>query len=487
MRVISNFNVRRFILCRAFAVIAGLCLAGILATPAPARSDDLAKAVDVLLNQPALNGGITGAVVENVDTAQIVYARNPLTRLAPASNRKLFTSAAALALLGDDFQLTTRVVAAGHPDAAGSIAGDIYLRGAGDAFLSPSDLEQLGRQMVAEGVKRIDGRVVGDGGLFTDGPYAQGWEWDDLPYSYAPQISGLEVSRGVLAVHVSAGPKLGAPVTVTVDQPTAYLPIVNTATTVASGGAAACEIRRPWNANVLMVSGTLPAGGKQDGVVTVEDPAAYAATVFTETLGRLGVIVSGAAQTGRTPETAAVVLAAHRSLPMAQYIALMNKPSDNLAAESLVRVIGAAKNGSGAYRAGHAAEMEFFGSVGLDPAQIDLLDGSGLARSDMTTPLAIVKLLVAMHARPDWPAYCASLPIAGVDGALRNRMKATAAAGNVHAKTGSLRGVSSLSGYFTGKTGAVYAFSLLMNDFSGSESAARAIQDQFAEFLVSSL
>ena len=426
-----------------------------------------------------------GAVVLRAGDGQVLYAREADRRLMPASNRKLFTSAAALEVLGDGFTFKTEALATSKPDTDGTLHGDLCLRGVGDSLLSPDDMEEMAKEVAAAGVKRVEGRIIGDGGYFTGSPYGEGWSWDDLPYYYAAQVAGLEVSRGVLAVHVTAGAAVGDPVRVTVDQPTAYLPLVVTATTGDKSAANDCDISRPSGKNLLVVTGTVPLGGKADGLVTVEDPACYAATVFKETLARHGVSVTGPAVNGAQPEAATVLLGSHTSVPLSLYIARMNKPSDNLLAESLVRTLGAVKGKAGTYGAGHAVETSFFKSLGLDTAAIDLVDGSGLSRFDLVTPRAVTDLLRAMHGKPDWSAYYDSLPIAGVDGSLRNRMKGTPAAGNVHAKTGSLGGVSSLSGYVTGTGGGLYTFSLLMNNYPGSEADVHAAQDRFAVALAS--
>jgi len=466
-------------LCAALAI---LCL-----FPFPARADALGDALDHILSIPALKGGIVGAVVQRVGDGRVLYAREADRRLMPASNRKLFTSAAALEVLGDGFTFKTKVLATAKPDSMGTLHGDICLRGVGDSLLSPDDMDEMAKQVAAAGVKRVEGRVIGDGGVFTGGPYGEGWSWDDLPYYYAAQVAGLEVSRGVLAVHVTAGAAVGDPARVAVDQPTAYLPLVNTATTGEKNAANDCDISRPSGRNLLVVTGTVPLGGKADGLVTVEDPAHYAAVVFKETLERRGVVVSGPAQGGMRPDTATILLGSHTSVPLSAYIARMNKPSDNLLAESLVRTLGAVKGKAGNYGAGHTVETAFFKTLGLDTAEINLVDGSGLSRFDLVTPRIVADLLRAMHGKPDWPAYYASLPIAGVDGSLRGRMKGTPAAGNVHAKTGSLGGVSSLSGYVTGARGGLYVFSLLMNNFPGSDADAHAAQDHFAVTLASTL
>lgn len=452
-----------------------------------ARADSLSDALDHILNIPALKGGIAGAVVQRVGDGQVLYARAADMRLMPASNRKLFTSAAALELLGDGFIFKTDALATAKPDAAGTLHGDVCLRGVGDSLLSPADMDEMAKAVANAGVKRIEGRVIGDGSIFRDGPYGDGWSWDDLPYYYAAQIAGLEVSRGVLAVHVTAGAAPGDPARVAVDQPTAYLPIVNTATTGDKNAASTCDISRPMNHNILVITGTVPLGGKADGLVTVEDPAAYAATVFREALVRRGVTVIGAASSGTRPDTATILLGSHTSVPLSAYIARMNKPSDNLLAESLVRVLGAVKGKGGDYWDGHAVETAFFQKLGLDTSAIDLVDGSGLSRFDLVTPRVVAALLRAMHEKPDWPAYYDSLPIAGVDGSLRSRMKGTPAAGNIHAKTGSLGGVSSLSGYVTGRKGDLYVFSLIINNYPGREADIHAAEDRFAVTLASTL
>lgn len=473
---------RRLLFCALLSALAVLCSSAF-----PARADGLGDALDRILSIPALKGGMVGAVVQRVGDGEVLYAREADTRLMPASNRKLFTSAAALEVLGDGFIFKTDVLATARPDAEGTLRGDVCLRGVGDSLLSPDDMDEMAKEVAGTGVRRIEGRIIGDGSVFGGGPYGEGWSWDDLPYYYAAQVAGLEVSRGVLAVHVTAGAAVGAPVRVAVDQPTAYLPLVNTATTGDKGAANDCDISRPTGHNLLVVTGTVPLGGKADGLVTVEDPAHYAATVFKETLGRRGVTVTGPALNGTRPDAATVLLGSHTSVPLTAYIARMNKPSDNLLAESLVRVLGAVKGKAGTYRAGHAVETAFFRSLGLDTGAIDLVDGSGLSRFDLVTPRAVAGLLRAMHGKTDWRAYYDSLPIAGVDGSLRNRMKGTRAAGNVHAKTGSLGGVSSLSGYVTGVGGAVYVFSLIMNNFPGSDADTHAAQDKFAVTLASTL
>ncbi len=195
------------------------------------------------------SGGITGAMVCRVGDGKVLYAHDADMRLLPASNRKLFTSAAALELLGDDYTIRTDLCASAKPDASGTITGNLYLRGGGDGLLSPDDLDAMAQALAQQGVKRITGNVVGDGTLFTDGPYGFGWEWDDFSDEEFPQISGLEVNEGVLAVHVAPGAAAGDPVTATLTPPTDYVPVVVEAQDGGERCRNDCAVNRPWDKN----------------------------------------------------------------------------------------------------------------------------------------------------------------------------------------------------------------------------------------------
>lgn len=465
----------------AFALYAFLTLL-------PANAGTLSHDIDAALDKPALSGAVVGLEVVEVKTGKVLYARNVSTRLMPASNRKLFTSAAALELLGDDYRLKTRVLAGAQPDSSGILNGDLYLKGGGDSLLAPADLDTFAESLSKAGVKRVAGDVVGDGSFFTGDVYPDGWAVTYLSDYYAPQVTGLELSEGVEAVWLSGGAKAGDPVTVTLDPETSYIPIENDCATGPAGGSVDITIHRPFDKNLIVVSGTVPAGyksGKPDGVVTVMNPPLFAATVFLETLRRHGIEVDGSAKMGSTPADT-VPLAEHDSTPMAEYIRIMNKPSDNLLAESLVRDLGAVKGKGGDYDDGHAVEEAFFEKqMGVSAGDLALYDGCGVSRLDLVTPRAVVALLLHMAREPDFKAYYDSLPIAGVDGTLHKRMKGTIAEGNVHAKTGFVTGCRALSGYVTTAGGRMLAFSMLMNNYVAPTSEINGIQDTIAVCLAS--
>lgn len=436
--------------------------------------------LDQILAAPALDGGVTGAIVCRVSDGKIVYQHNADTRLIPASNRKLFTSAAALELLGDDYQIETDLRAEAVPDQNGTIRGRLYLQGGGDGLLSVGDLDEMAKTLASSGVKRIDGSIVGDGSRFNDGPYGFGWEWDDFSDEEFPQISGLEANEGVLGVHVTPGKSVGDAVTATLMPPTDYLPVLIQAKTGAKDAVNDCAVARPWDKNYFRVTGTLPFGKTLDVNVPVQDPPLLAATLLRRAFVRQGIVVTGRAVLGQTPLDT-ILLSSHRSLPLSQYLAKMNKPSDNLLAESLVRLLDPA----GTYDAGHLRETKFLRSLGVDTDSIALVDGCGVGRRNFVTARAVSRLLLGMHGKRDWHFYYDSLPIAGVDGTLQSRMKGTPAANNVHAKTGTLSQARALSGYVTAHDGTLYAFSLLMNNFPGSARSAGDVQDKFVEYLAS--
>jgi D-alanyl-D-alanine carboxypeptidase/D-alanyl-D-alanine-endopeptidase (penicillin-binding protein 4) len=463
-----------------------LCLPLVFLMLAPVRaSETMAHSLDHLLDVPGLAGGVIGAEVARVSDGTILYTHDADKRLTPASNRKLFTGTAALELLGKNYQIRTAVLAASGPDADGVLHGDVCLRGGGDGLISIADLDDLAVQVARTGVRHVTGGVCGDGTLFTDGPYGEGWEWDDLSAYYAPQISALEVHEGFVTVHVTAGAHAGDAPIVTEDPDVNYLPVADEAKTMAGTAPANLDISRPYDQNIAVVQGTLSPGETVAGDVSVVDPARFAAIAFRQALIQHGITVDNSAWSGPMPQ-ATITLGVHLSVPMSQYLAKMDKPSDNLLAECLVRVLGAAKGTGGTYDAGLAASIPFYQRLGLKTDTLTLADGSGLSRKNLVTARAVTQLLVAMHGQPDWRAFYDSLPIGGVDGTLRSRMRGTAAAGNVHAKTGSLTGVRALSGYVTGHDGTLYAFSILLNNYSNSGTAL-IVRDAFAVWLAEHL
>ncbi|HEY3333119.1 MAG TPA: D-alanyl-D-alanine carboxypeptidase/D-alanyl-D-alanine-endopeptidase [Capsulimonadaceae bacterium] len=459
--------------------IATLLCGGLLAVALaqPAQAGTLAQDIGVLLHMRELHGSIVGIAVTDVRTRKILYLNNADTRLVPASNRKLFTAATALHYLGDRYRMHTTLLADESPT-GDTLKGNVYLRGGGDALLTIADIRAMAKQLTDAGVRHITGDIVGDASIFSDGPYPAGWSWDYLADDYAAQIAGLEVEQGLTQVTVLPGKALGDKPLVKLFPASGYLPVNNQAVTVAAGEPLTLKMTRPYNKNVLQVSGNVPLdfrAAKSTGV-TVDNPPLYATTLLTEELLSNGVTIDGATRLDVTPK-AAVTIADHESVPLAEYLPLMLKPSNNLVAESLIRLVGYEKGGDGSYAAGYAAEQKFLTELGFSTPSYSFADGSGVSRLNAVTPFAILKILSYEAMQPNFKVFYDALPIAGVDGTLRKRMKGTDAEGNAHAKTGTVRFCHTLSGYVSDQDANILAFTIMNNNYSVDSQAINVFQD----------
>jgi len=433
----------------------------------------LREELDALLDRPELAAAQAAAVVREADGTTL-YRRDARERLLPASNMKLFTSAAALEVLGPDYTFGTQVAADGALRGR-VLAGDLYLRGTGDPLLLPEHLDDLAAKVAAAGVETVTGRLVADDSAFDDVPLGDSWAWDDESASYAPPISALTLSpdddydTGTVRIDVAPGPKAGAPTELAVVPETSDVTIVDRTTTGPAGGSGTVSAQRTHGTNTIVVSGELPADADVDRTwVTVEDPTRYTAEVFRDALARHGVRVKGRTTVGVLPDDA-LPLAEHRSAPLADVLVPFLKLSNNGHAEMLVKTMGREVAGEGGWGAGLDTMAEALHGLGVRTSELRLADGSGLSRKNLVTAEQITGLLLAARSRPWFDVWYEALPIAGipdrlVGGTLSERMAGTAAEGNVHAKTGSLTGVTGLSGYVTDADGRLLVFSVLHNN-----------------------
>lgn len=450
-------------------------------------SGTIAGQVSRALTAPQLAGGIQGVVIESLRSGEVLYERNRHALLMPASNQKLITTAAALCMLGPDHCLVTRVVARRGEISGGVVRGDLFLVGGGDPFLDEEGIEKLARAVAAAGIRRVQGRIVGDGSVFPGPRYGFGWSWDDMSYYYSAPVSGLNVNRNLLQVIVTPGRRSGQRPSVQLN-PAGYPATVrNLATTSDAGGQVQVNVERILGKDVIEVSGTIPASRRGSApfrtAVTVEDPPLYAAVRLRAKLAAAGVRVEGPAANGVAHKSDLVELASHRSLPISELIARVNKPSDNLGAECLLRAIGLERKESGSVTAGREAVVEWLKTLGMPDNGIVLRDGSGLSRMNYVSADTLVRVLRSMYAHPASAAWLASLPVAGTDGTLRNRLRDTRAAGNCRAKTGYISNVSSLSGYVTTADGEPLLFVMLMNNHPCRNAEATAVQDEIVKLM----
>jgi D-alanyl-D-alanine carboxypeptidase/D-alanyl-D-alanine-endopeptidase (penicillin-binding protein 4) len=444
----------------------GVAVPASAADPAPGVAD-LVTDLDRLLSDARLTVARAGVVVRSAATGEQLYAQDTGKVFTPASNMKLLTSAAAVDTLGLDHRFTTGVLSKGRR-AGRTLAGDLYLKGTGDPTLLAADYDALAAKVAAAGIKFVTGRLIADDTWFDGERLGIDWAQDDEPYYYAGQISALTASpdtdydAGSVIVSVAPGAAAGARARVTTTPKTSHVTIENHATT---GGTTDVLITRVHGTNRVVVTGTVAA--RYDEWIAVDDPTGYAASLFRAALGRHGVRVHGPTGRGVTPPSAATVTE-RASMPLSELLVPFMKLSNNMHAEILVKAMGREVSGVGSWSAGLAVTAKFAAANGVSAAR--LRDGSGLSRVDGVTPGELTSYLIALRGKPWFRTWYDALPIAGVSdrftgGTLRSRMAGTPAAGNVHAKTGSLTGVTGLSGYVTGADGEPLVFSILINNY----------------------
>ncbi|AZM53549.1 D-alanyl-D-alanine carboxypeptidase/D-alanyl-D-alanine-endopeptidase [Streptomyces sp. WAC 01529] len=486
---------RHWIWPAVLAVAAATLSAG---SPAGADSDrsGLPEAIDTILGDPRMEGGVASVVVADAASGDVLYQHRSSGRLMPASNTKMLTSAAALELLGPDHRFTTDVLADGARRGR-VLHGDLYLRGTGDPTTLAEDYDRLAAEIAGSGVRRVSGRLIADDTRFDDRRNGDTWSADDESAYYAAQISALSVApdkdydTGTVVVEVAPGATAGDKPRVTVTPKTEYVDIDLRATTVAPGGADTLAVERRHGENTITVSGTVPAGGAVTKEwVTVWEPTGYAAAVFRDALAAHGVKVSGPTRTGVATPKDARRLASHDSMPLKDLLVPFMKLSNNMHAESLTKAMGHKATGRpGSWGDGIAAIHGYLKTAGVDPGKLRQVDGSGLSRKDNAAADQYVKLLRSAKAEPWFADWYASLPVACAPGkfaggTLRSRMCGTPAALNVRAKTGTLTGASALSGYVKDKSGRELVFSIILNNHLAP--SVKALEDAIVVTLASS-
>jgi D-alanyl-D-alanine carboxypeptidase/D-alanyl-D-alanine-endopeptidase (penicillin-binding protein 4) len=437
----------------------------------PAQVTALRRTIEKLLAAPTLQGAQVGFIAVDTVRGSTLYSQNPDQEFMPASNFKLLVGSAALNTLGPGFSFTTTVSADAAPQ-NGAIAGNMYLRGGGDALLSAKDLDDAAAAVAAQGVKSISGAVITDASHFDMQHWGYGWSWDDLPYYYAPVVTALELEDGVVHMYFSPGASAGAPANLRIQPQSDAFTIGNFLVTGPPKSKDTSEIVRPWDQpRAVEITGSYPLDAKESGDVrpSVPDPESYAGNVLARSLAAHGIAVAGAMRSGNTP-AGAPILWTHHSEPLPQLLADFWYPSDNLMGEMLLKELGVRMKGEpGSDDNGRALETQYLKSIGVDPATVSVSDGSGLSQYDRITPRDFLKILQSDWNGPNRDVVLNALPVAGVRGSLKNSYKGTAAEKTVFAKTGSINHVRTISGFIQTKTHGPVTFSFLINQWMGED------------------
>jgi D-alanyl-D-alanine carboxypeptidase/D-alanyl-D-alanine-endopeptidase (penicillin-binding protein 4) len=425
-------------------------------------------------------------LVKSLQTGDTLYTRNASTLMLPASNMKVVTLAATAERLGWDYRYETTIVAGG-PVAAGVLDGDLIVVGSGDPSVVAGDGAERVFGNVAEhlkqlGIRAIAGRVVGDDEAFDDLMLGFGWSWDDLADDYAAGVSALQFNENAVRATVAPGPGVGDSAAISLSASGSGLTIVNAVTTAAAGGMSAISAHRLPGSMRLELRGSIPLDAAASSLtVSVDNPTLFFVTAFRNALIAHGIDVRGpAVDVGDVRDArpaGAHTLLSYQSPPLSTLALRLMKASQNQYAETFLKTIGAAA-GTPTAAGGRSVAQTILESWGVPASVLVQRDGSGLSRYDYVTPEALVTILehVDRDGRLRGP-FEASLPIGGRDGSLSNRMKGTPAEGNARAKTGSMTGVRSLSGYVTAADGERLAFAIIANNFEVPAAAITGATD----------
>ena len=468
--------------------------------PSQMRSD-LARfsiRVDQALAEAHAEKGYWGMIVLDAQTGDTLYDLNSNRYFVPASNTKVFTTALALATFGPDYRFRTTIESSGTLNENGILRGDLIFVGRGDPDLSNHKLpfqDKLQREgpagkvlaemadvIAAKSVKQIEGDVIGDDSFFPYDPYPAGWTTGDLFFGFGAPVSAISFNDNSLSIDVQPGDRAGVPALVSIEPCDGSDSLAYDITTAEHNSKLKLEVVRQPGSPSTLLRGSIPLSSPPTKLdLAMSDPAACAARALKKLLEARGVRVMGQARVhhappqepgvlfappteASSPQAQRLVLAEHFSVPLIEVVRLLAKISQNLHSEILLRAVAREKSGVGSTEAGLKVEQDFLKSAGVPDGDVILEDGSGLTRDNLVTPRAMATLLRYIAAQPWGEAYISTLPVAGKDGTLENRLKNTVAAGRIQAKTGSLEHVRSMSGFATTLGGAKLIFSMFENN-----------------------
>jgi D-alanyl-D-alanine carboxypeptidase/D-alanyl-D-alanine-endopeptidase (penicillin-binding protein 4) len=449
-----------------------------------------------------MDHGQWAVVVRALGNGEHLYDRNSGKLMVPASNMKIVTLAAAAKSMGWDTRFTTTLETAA-PVEAGVLRGDLYVRGGGDPTINTRSgrgaavFAEWRSAVSAAGIRKIDGRIIGDDNHFDDEGLGAGWAWDYLQYGYAAPVGALQYSEDVADLVVTPGPAAGTPAVVSLS-PGSGLTLSNKTMTAAAGTPETIDYRRLLDRPVLEVFGVVPLPPPADPAATqvrtaarqvaVVNPTVYFVQSLKNTLVAQGIEVTGDAvdidDLPASPATDRRIIIRSESPSLREIASVMMKVSQNLYADTLLKALGAAVSGTGTVAAGRDAVLAALRDWEIDERSLVMADGSGLSRYDYVTAGFITSLLERLYADPRHrDPFMATFAVAGREGTVATRLRKTRAEGNARVKTGSISNMRALSGYVQTRDGETLAFSIIANDFIIPAATVNWITDLAVETL----
>ena len=446
--------------------------------------------LDKILSNSFFESTLAAVDVYDLTGKEIIYQKNNRYLLHPASNMKILTSAAGLVFLGPDYNFETTFYYKGDID-DGVLDGDLYVVGGFDPAFSIQDLDYFIDAIDSLGIKKIKGNIFADVSRMDTMYWGEGWMWDDDPSTDSPYLSSLNINYNSVEVFL-LGTEPGRKAQIILNPYSKYFNVYNEAVTVSPDEDNSYSITRDWmnKKNTVVAKGKVKkgrmiTGDEEPQSLNVFRPDLYFLTLFKETLQRKGIKVEGKSDNFWLPYDAIYLRTISR--PFAEIIIPLDKKSINLIAEMVLYALAEKYYGKPATaKNGIKVINNFISLIGMSPEKYNLVDGSGLSHYNLVSAELILEVLKYMYySEPGlYKILVESFPIAGVDGTLAKRMNGTSAENNVKAKTGTITGVSALSGYITSQSGRLIAFSILIENFARGTSTARNFQDEICKILV---
>ena len=451
---------------------------------------ELNQQLDDIFNDNSFVNANWGVVIQSLENGEYFYKRNEDKFFVPASNLKLFTSAAGLLALGNEYRFSTNILSNGYQSGS-TLYGDLIVQGRGDPTISGrffnNDIYYVFDTWIDSlldlGISNIKGNIVGDDNFFDDTGLGSGWSWDYETDWYSAQSSAISFNDNCVDLSIKYDSKYDS-VIVKSNPSIRNIVILNLVKPATGREKTSISVVRERGTNVITISGKMRKDA--DSILTyasVQNPTKFAMNVFKYRIEKRGIRVNGYAMDiddyERSIDSSDLdLLFTSYSENLGEIIKVINKSSQNFFAEQLLKTIGLEKKGFGSASNGIAASKEIFTEIGLNSENIIMVDGSGLSHLNMVTPRQIVELLKYIYSNKKvYADFYNSLPIAGVDGSLGKRMRNTTAQNNVRAKTGYIAYVRSLSGYALTGDNEPIAFSMIANNFSVPVKLADNIQD----------
>ncbi len=449
----------------------------------------LAAEIDAILSDPIFVSSTTGIKIIRLRDEVVLYERNNQRLFHPASTMKLLTAGTALEVLGSEFRYTTDLAILPGTINDGIVTGDIYLKGSGDPSLQLSDLETLVQKLKERGISRVKGNIVCDASFFDTISHGKGWMLDDRDSKFSVPLSALSVNNNSVEFTVAPSVQAGDPALISIFPETSFVSFSDYTRTLNSDSSAkqSLSVSRKASSydNFFEIRGTLYKGSKKKIIYrSVFDPALFTGNLFYELCLSMGIEIKGKVLKGRAPLKVETIVS-HDSAQLSVLLEELNKESNNLYAENILKTIGVYAFGQpGTSNNGLKQIRQYLSRMGISDQNYNLSDGSGVSRYGLVTPDVLSSFLLIMYQdltfRYD---FISSLSVAGVDGTLKKRMRNFSTLGKVHAKSGSLQGVSTLAGYTRTNDGDVLGFVFFMEHLAGPKLPYIYAQDKICALL----